>query len=579
MEHREILVKSGRNRQPSPANNNHQDKQMKKLQYATVAVVVAGALIFSSAPSYATSNDEYQNVFIEYLEVGPASQLNINVHGKSSADIDKILTDIYHSNGLQPFWIKDGKPSQRAADIISVLEDAESHGLDPSSYFVDKINPLRDSKDTADLVRLDILLSLGMLRYMADQREGRKEPHEIDPELFASARNVEVDWVVLRQAAFKASDMKAFLGQQVPPFLQYRELQKQLSEYRALAATGGWPSIPAGETLKPGMDDPRIKVIRQRLSTTGELGSENMDSALFDPDLEEAIIRFQKRHNLHPDGAIGKQTLASMNVPVAARIEQINVNMERYRWLKRDMDDRLVAVNIAGFQAIAGKPGKFDLSMPVVVGKLHHETPVFSDTIKYVVFNPYWNLTANIARNETLPKLKKDPHYLQKHNMRIFQGWGADAKELDATSIDWGKVSKKDMNKYRVRQDPGPDNALGTLKLVFPNKYDVYLHDTPSHALFKREKRAFSHGCIRMDRPAEMASWVLGGEENGWSLERIKEIIKSRKRQVAVLEKPVPVHILYRTAFVDTESNTLHFYEDIYGRDKLLAKALFGSGS
>jgi murein L,D-transpeptidase YcbB/YkuD len=419
-----------------------------------------------------------------------------------------------------------------------------------------------------------------MMRYVADQHEGRIEPREVDPELFATARDVEVDWDALRQMAFEAPDMKAFLGQQAPPFLQYRELQKKLAEYRALAAKGGWPSISAGETLKPGMENPRVNIVRKRLAVTGDLSPENVDSAVFDTALEKAVKRFQQRHNLTPDGAVGKQTLAAMNVPVKTRIDQIVLNMERYRWLKRTlMGDRLVAVNIAGFEAVAGKPGKFDVTMPVIVGKTYHETPVFSDTIKYVVFNPYWNLTPSIARTETLPKLKKDSHYLNKHNMRIFKGWGPDAPELDATKIDWSKVSERDMNRYRVRQDPGPDNALGTLKLVFPNKYNVYLHDTPAHGLFKKEQRAFSHGCIRMDRPAEMAAWVLGGEEKGWSLARVNEIIAGRKRQVVVLEQPVPVYILYRTAFVNPEDHTLYFYEDIYGRDKLLAKALFGPGN
>ena len=553
---------------------------MVRWQRATIAVMILGALIVCAVHGYAASEDAYKNVFIEHLEMGPATYLNINVHGKNAADIDKRLTEIYYDNELQPFWIEDGKPGPRAADILAVLEDAESQGLNPASYFVDKIHQYWDSQDTAGLVRLDILLTLGMMRYVADQHEGRIEPREVDPELFATARDVEVDWDALRQMAFEAPDMKAFLDQQAPPFLQYRELQKKLAEYRALAAKGGWPSISAGETLKPGMENPRVDMVRKRLAVTGDLAPENMDSAVFDTALEEAVKRFQQRHNLTPDGAVGKQTLAAMNVPVETRIDQIVLNMERYRWLKRTlMGDRLVAVNIAGFEAVAGKPGKFDVTMPVIVGKTYHETPVFSDTIKYVVFNPYWNLTPSIASNETLPKLKKDSHYLKKHNMRIFKGWGPDAPELDATKIDWSKVSKKDMNRYRVRQDPGPDNALGTLKLVFPNKYNVYLHDTPAHGLFKKEQRAFSHGCIRMDRPAEMAAWVLGGEEKGWSLARVNEIIAGRKRQVVVLDQPVPVYILYRTAFVNPEDHTLYFYEDVYGRDKLLAKALLGPGS
>ena len=553
---------------------------MVRWQRATIAVMVLGALISCAVHGYAASEEAYKNSFIEHLEMGPATYLNINVHGKNAADIDKRLTEIYYGNELQPFWIEDGKPGPRATDILAVLEDAESQGLNPASYFVDKIHQYWGSQDTAGLVRLDILLTLGMMRYVADQHEGRIEPREVDPELFATARDVEVDWDALRQMAFEAPDMKAFLDQQAPPFLQYRELQKKLAEYRALAAKGGWPSISAGETLKPGMENPRVDMVRKRLAVTGDLAPENMDSAVFDTALEKAVKRFQQRHNLTPDGAVGKQTLAAMNVPVETRIDQIVLNMERYRWLKRTlMGDRLVAVNIAGFEAVAGKAGKFDVTMPVIVGKTYHETPVFSDTIKYVVFNPYWNLTPSIARNETLPKLKKDSHYLKKHNMRIFKGWGPDAPELDATKIDWSKVSKKDMNRYRVRQDPGPDNALGTVKLVFPNKYNVYLHDTPAHGLFKKEQRAFSHGCIRMDRPAEMAAWVLGGEEKGWSLARVNEIIASRKRQVAVLDQPVPVYILYRTAFVNPEDSTLYFYEDVYGRDNLLAKALLDPGS
>jgi murein L,D-transpeptidase YcbB/YkuD len=230
----------------------------------------------------------------------------------------------------------------------------------------------------------------------------------------------------------------------------------------------------------------RVTSLRRRLAITGELIVKNTESTVFDQHLVEAVKKFQTRHNLSPDGIIGGQTLLALNVPVESRIQQIIINMERYRWLKRQNHGQLVAVNIAAFEVIAGRPGKFDLSMPVIVGKNYHETPVFNDTIKYVVFNPYWNLTPSIARNETLPRLKKDPNYLQKQNMRIFQGWRPDAVELDPTTIDWSTVSEKQMDQYHVRQDPGPNNALGTLKLVFPNKYNVYLHDTPSHNLFKR---------------------------------------------------------------------------------------------
>ena len=550
---------------------------MKRWQLTKTAIMVLSTLLFCSTSSNATSINDYQNIFVDHLAMGPATYLNINVHGKAAADIDRKLTDIYHGNKLQPFWIKDGKPSPRAADIFAVLKDAENHGLNPASYFVDKIHQNWNSTDTAGLVRLDILLTLGMMRYVADQREGRMEPRKLDPKLFAGARDVEVDWENLRGKAFKSSDMKAFMEQQAPPFLQYRKLQKKLIEYRALAAKGGWPSVPVGKVLKPDMEDQRILTVRKRLAATGELTIENMDSAVFDELLVEAVKRFQKRHNLATDGVIGNKTLAAMNVQVSSRINQIIINMERYRWLKRRKDDHLVAVNIAGFEAMAGKPGEIDINMPVIVGKAYHKTPVFSDTIKYVDFNPFWNVPNSIARNEMLPKLKKNPDYLGTKNMRIFLGWDPDSPELDPTTIDWSKVSKKDMNRYRIRQDPGPNNSLGTLKIIFPNTYNVYLHDTPSHDLFKQERRALSHGCIRMGQPAEMAAWVLGGEEKGWSVARVNEIVASRKRQVVSLDKPIPVYILYRTVFVDPEDQTLYFYEDIYGRDALLAKALMGT--
>ena len=548
---------------------------MMKWQLPIIVAIILNVLVLYPPPASAVSAASYKDIFVEHLELGPASYLKLNAHGKSADDIDKALTEIYYANGLQPFWIEEGRPGTRATEILAVLEQAGSHGLNPASYFTDKIHEYWESTEVTGLVRLDILLSLGMMRYVADQREGRIEPREIDPKLFATARDAEIDWDVLKQAAFQSQDMKAFLDQQAPPVAQYRALRKKLSEYRAIAHSGGWPSIPEGQTMKLGMEDERIPLVKENLTAEGDLAGQNSDNVVFDPALEEAVKRFQRRHNLNPDGVVGKQTLAAMNVSVAERIEQLVINMERYRWLKRSAEEKLVAVNIAGFRAAAGTPGKFDLTMPVIVGKTYHETPVFSDMIKYVEFNPYWNLPASIARTETLPKLKKDSHYLEKHNMRIFQGWEEDAKELDATTMDWNNMSEKDMNRYRLRQDPGPNNALGTLKIIFPNKYSVYLHDTPAHGLFKQDRRAFSHGCIRMARPAEMAAWVLGGEEKGWNVERVNEIIKKRERQVVVLDEPLQVYILYRTAFMNPEDDMLYFYEDIYGRDRLLAKALF----
>ena len=550
---------------------------MATFKKAIAVFVILFTLLMCSSSGY-SAMDATKDMLIQYLKIGPATSLKLDSHGRSPDEIDKILFDIYRNNDFHPFWVTNGKPGQRAKDIFAVLRDANKHGLNPSSYLVNNISKFWKSDDTASLVRLDIILTLGMVRYVADQREGGLEPRQIDPELFATARDVEVDWKAVFQTAFKTRDMKAFLVNQAPPFLQYKLLKKKLAEYRMIAAAGGWSSVPAGRVLKTGMAGSRVTLLRKRLAITEELVAKNSQSTVFDQQLLEAVKKFQARHNLSPDGIIGGQTLLALNVPVESRIQQIIINMERYRWLKRLNNVQMVAVNIAAFEVIAGRPGKFHISMPVIVGKNYHETPVFNDTIKYVVFNPYWNLTPSIARNETLPKLKDDPNYLQKQNMRIFQGWQSDAVELDPATIDWSTVSKKQMDQYHVRQDPGPNNALGTLKLIFPNKYDVYLHDTPSHNLFKRDKRALSHGCIRMARPAEMAAWVLGGEKKGWSVQRVNDIVATGKRQVVTLDQPMPIFILYRTASV-REDGELYFYNDIYGRDKLLMQSLSGASS
>ncbi len=212
--------------------------------------------------------------------------------------------------------------------------------------------------------------------------------------------------------------------------------------------------------------------------------------------------------------------------------------------------------------------------MPVIVGKQHHETPVFTHTMRYIEFNPYWNIPNSIAVNEMVPKMIKDPGYLKKERIRIFKGWQANAREVNSATIDWQTIGKGIRN-YRLRQDSGPDNALGTIKFMFPNNYHVYMHDTPAHSLFKRNNRSFSHGCIRVSRPRDLALHILQHDDLGWSKERIDTLINAGKRTVITLKKPFPVHILYRTVLVDPRDNTVHFYDDVYGRDTLLSQALF----
>jgi murein L,D-transpeptidase YcbB/YkuD len=409
---------------------------------------------------------------------------------------------------------------------------------------------------------------------VADAKEGHMDPREADPKLFASARDKEIDMAKLARAAVEAPDLRAFLEKQPPQHRYYKSLIPALARYREIAANEGWPAVPKGPSLKPGMTDPRIPVVRKRLSITGDLSASDLTGEHFDEQLTQAVKQFQERHYLTADGVIGKNTLKAMNVSAEKRVRQIIINMERWRWTSIKPQGKQIFVNIAGFHLVGMEGEALEMRMPVIVGKERHMTPVFSDTIEYIEFNPFWNVPVSIARNEYLPKLRRNPRALQDKNIRIFSGWDENAKEVDPTTIDWKNVSPAQMGRYRLRQDPGPWNALGTVKFMFPNAYSVYLHDTPGHALFQREKRTFSHGCIRVSQPPELAVYVLGSQEEGWTLERVKEIVNSQERKVVNLKKTMPVHILYRTV-VALDDNLVLFGEDVYGRDAILEKALF----
>ena len=386
--------------------------------------------------------EEFRVAFIEVLEFKPAKYLGVETFGRDSTTIDKRLSQFYHKHDLQPFWISTDGPGKRARQIYDALLAADTEGLDPKRYYIDRIEKYWKSTDALGLVRLDVLLSLGLVRYVADLREGRVEPFKLDPELFATARDFELNWDDLRQQVLETQDMKAFLDSQIPPFRQYRKLKEALMKYRKIKANGGWEPVPEGEVLKPGMEDERMPLIRKRLAATGDLTTDSIGGASYDEKTVEGVKHFQARHGLAADGVVGKETVATMNVPVDTRIRQIIINMERYRWLHVAEEERVLAVNIAGFRLVGVKNGAFEIDMPVIVGKEYHKTPVFSDAIKYLVINPYWNIPNSIAKNEMLPKLKKNPNYLKEKNIRLLNGWDPDAKEVDSTTLDWNSMGK-----------------------------------------------------------------------------------------------------------------------------------------
>jgi len=343
-------------------------------------------------------------------------------------------------------------------------------------------------------------------------------------------------------------------------------LEKSLAQYRELAAQGGWPQVPDGPALHEGDKNDRIPFLRQRLVASADLAASAGQGDIFDGALREAVQKFQTRHGLAADGTVGAGTLTELNVPISERIRQLAASLERCQPLPSVLEHRHILVNIADFTLKLYEDGKPVLSMPVIVGKTYRQTPVFNGRISSLVINPPWEVPHSIATKDILPKIKKNPGYLSKMHLRVFQGWKG-ATEIDPASINWASLSQAHF-PYRLRQDPGPANALGRVKFLFPNPYDVYLHDTPSRELFQKDARTFSSGCIRIAKPLDLAAYLLQGTKLN-SKDALNEAIAREKTQQIVIPAPIAVHIVYMTAWVDRDG-TIQFRSDIYNRDPAL---------
>jgi len=477
------------------------------------------------------------------------------------------LKQYYNDNGGALLW---GELARKTA-LIEHLGRAEQDGLNPAHYPLSDLVARLQSADDADAAARaenELVFSAALLAYASDLKVGRLNPRKVDPKLFAQTRTI--NGAALLSALAAQPDLGAFLDGWAPHNPEYRALREHLSEYRKIASAGGWPEVPSGKTLKPGMRDPRIGQVRTRLKTTGDITIVGGDADFYDPALEIAVKGFQKRHGLEVDGVVGKNTLTAMNVPVTERIQQIILNMERWRWLPEDLGNRYILVNVAGFELTLVEAGAVVERMAVVVGRPYRQTPVFSDRIRYLEFNPYWTVPFKLAVEDELPKIKKDPGFIADHRFEVF----LQNKLMDPTTIDWSRYTKRTF-PYTLRQKPGPDNALGRVKFMFPNEFDVYLHDTPARDLFDHAARAFSSGCIRVERPLDLAVRLLNGTPDENRV-RIDSLLASGRNTRVDLAEPLPIHLTYSTAW-SGESGTLNFRPDIYARDKRLHQALFGS--
>ncbi len=480
---------------------------------------------------------------------------------------DVMVRYYVEGNGV-PLWIGTGLMPR----FVEILRQAENHGLNPDDYPADYLENLLKGAQTADVKGRSLIeqvYSAHFVKFAADLKTGRLLPNKIDSELYWKAKRV--DLLGALQGLAKLQDLDRFVALWQPQIPEYFALKAALQQYRALAIKGGWPVVPPGELLKPGMEDARVRFLRQRLAATDGAPATptSGNDKLFDEELSEALQRFQSRHGLEPDGVVGQRTMFQLNIPADARVRQIVANMERWRWMPEKLGDHYVIVNIAGFELKRVRADRIEERMRVVVGKPYHRTPVFSETMKYLEINPYWNVPSSIAKNEELPKLKANPAALAEKGFEVVNG----DQVVDVRAVDWSQFSASNF-PFRLRQRPGPANALGRVKFMFPNRFNVYLHDTPSRSLFARAKRAFSHGCIRVARPIDFAEQLLAPKPD-WTRGRIDQVLASGERTVVNLDQPVQVHITYATAW-QRPDKTVHFAPDIYQRDEALRRALFG---
>ena len=526
------------------------------------------SIIVFSTPLQAGKNESVGENIRQYVTSG---HLNLGNEIEEQR-LFQIFT-FYEDRDFKPVWTRDSGVKGKGKALLKALQSARDHGLDPEFYDTAAIAERIDSTNPEVLGELDILMSLAFSSFATDLSKGRLEPTKVAKGIYV--KPFSTGTLTLIDGAEQADNLGPYLDRLVAKSPRYQRLKKALADYRAIAAKGEWPTIEKGKTLKSGMDDPRVPVLRKRLAASGDLQSNDTpDSTIYDEQLVKAVKAFQRRHGSQDDGVIGPNTLKALNVPLSYRIKQMAINLERRRWMKNDFGKRYIFVNLADqFMKVVDTIDdreKTIFASRVVVGKPYFDTPIFDDKMEYLVINPFWNVPASLANREFLPKLRRDAGFLQKKRIRILGAGG----EVNPYSINWKSLSRI---PYRLRQDTGGNNALGRIKFMFPNKFSVYIHDTPAKNLFSRDTRYFSAGCVRVQKPVRLASILLKAQ--GWTEKKINSQIASGKRRIVRFKTKVPVHITYLTAWVNKDGQ-VNFRNDVYKRDKNLIKALLsGNGS
>jgi len=492
------------------------------------------------------------------------------------------LRALYQPDGALLWLDGRGQPTRSMRDALTVLNAARDDGLDPADYYDELLGRLAPRLEVAtpasqELARVDVALSAGMLRYLRDVHMGRSDPRTIGFRL--DAPRDQHDFAALLRAAISEQRVTELVADLRPPLAQYRLLRAMLPRYRSLAAD---PSVmaptPLARAIHPGDAYTNVGVVQHELIALGDLPADTQIPETFvryEGPVVEGVKRFQIRHRLEPDGILGKSTIAALSVPMTWRLRQIELALERLRWLPHLGDKRLIALNIPMFRLWAWDmippSGAPLFGMDVIVGRaLSTQTPVFAEEMREVIFRPYWNVPRSILLHEVLPKIERDPEYLRHEDMEIVRGQGESATHVDLSAQALDAVRR---GTLRVRQRPGQKNSLGLVKFVFPNSDNVYMHGTPAPALFARSRRDFSHGCVRVADPVALAEWVLQDKPE-WTRDRILAATMGDQTVHVKLPRPIQVILFYTTAAMMPEDGAVHFAEDIYHHDVRLDRAL-----
>jgi murein L,D-transpeptidase YcbB/YkuD len=485
-----------------------------------------------------------------------------------------IITRLYEKSAklLSVAW----NSRENLDQMLFVLHNVYREGLNPEDYHLSAIEKLADKiiisdeAEVVDVARLELLLTDAFLLLSAHLTAGKTDAKTTDPQWKASRRVINIDWEQFIDSTLRNNRIIENLHKLTPAHRDYSNLKKALEEYRQIEEKGGWGKfITVLPKLEQGMWHPDIALLRKRLTITqGNIADTSDDKDLFDHSLYEQVMLFQLRNGLAADGVVGKATIEAMNIPVEERLATIKANLERWRWLSDDLGERYIKVNIANFELQVIEKDDMVFSTKAIVGRTIRKTPVFSSIMTYLVLNPDWIVPPTILNTDIIPSVISNPDYLAEKNLKVLR---IDGTEVDPSSIDWLQMVTAGF-PYRIYQEPGPENALGRVKFMFPNQYSVYIHDTPDHNLFRRTDRSLSSGCIRVNNSLDLAAWLMK-DSPAWTPAQIKNVIDQGKEQTVSLEKPIRVHIVYLTAWANDEG-LVYFGKDIYELDQPLLAAL-----